>query len=147
MYTIRKDFAFSASHSLDCLPADHPCSRIHGHNYVVTVELRAEATDEVGMVFDYRRLEPVKKFIDSTLDHKHLNDFLPLNPTAENLAVHIFELFKESIPYLHAVEVSETPKTSARYEQADTDFISIKTKEESNDSKTSHSGIPYFTQE
>lgn len=117
MYTIRKEFAFSASHSLDYLPADHPCSRIHGHNYIVTVELRAYKVDDVGMVMDYRRLEPVKKFIDSALDHRHLNDFLPFNPTAENLAVYIYELFKESIPSLYAVEVSETPKTNARYEQ------------------------------
>src|SRR5215468_9371730 len=34
-YTISKFFEFSAAHHLTGLPDDHPCSRVHGHNYVV----------------------------------------------------------------------------------------------------------------
>ncbi|HBU96439.1 6-pyruvoyl trahydropterin synthase family protein, partial [Thalassospira lucentensis] len=40
MFTITKQFAFSASHQLAGLDADHPCSRLHGHNYIVEVELK-----------------------------------------------------------------------------------------------------------
>jgi len=119
MYTIKKEFCFSAGHRLTELPPEHPCSKIHGHNYVVTMELKSKTLDRVGMVMDYRRLESVKQYIDSALDHKLLNDVLPFNPTAENIAMYIYELFKETIPYLTAVEVSETPKTTARYEQDD----------------------------
>jgi 6-pyruvoyltetrahydropterin/6-carboxytetrahydropterin synthase len=128
MFVIRKEFAFSASHQLKGLPDTHPCSRLHGHNYVVTVELRSEWLNEVGFIKDYRSLEPVKRWIDEVLDHKHLNDVLGLdkdkatlamiNPTAENMSKLFFDLFKEWIPELYAVEVSETPKTSARYERS-----------------------------
>jgi len=115
MYTIRKEFHFSASHVLEGLPSEHPCSRLHGHNYVVVVELSSIELDPIGMVKDYRALEPMKTFIDDGLDHKHLNDFLPFNPTAENMARHFYELFHEIEPLVSAVEVMETPKTCARY--------------------------------
>ena len=40
----------------------------------------------------------------------------PLNSSAENIAKMLFEAFKPKLPELYAVEVSETPKTSAIYE-------------------------------
>ena len=116
MYKIRKEFHFSASHQLKGLPDDHPCSRAHGHNYIVTVELCSLQINEVGFVTDYRALEPIKKWIDEHFDHQHLNEVMPLNPTAERMAKFLFEMFTSSFPQLCAVEVSETPKTSARYE-------------------------------
>lgn len=115
MYTIRKEFHFSASHCLGGLPEGHPCSNIHGHNYIVTVELSSAKLDPTGFVVDYRRLDPIKKYIDDVLDHKHLNDILECNPTAENIAKHIFVKFTREFPQLTAVEVSETQKTNARY--------------------------------
>jgi 6-pyruvoyltetrahydropterin/6-carboxytetrahydropterin synthase len=117
MYIIRKEFAFSASHCLDHLPDTHPCSRIHGHNYVVTVELRSKTLNENFFVKDYRKLDPIKYYLDDNFDHRHLNDILIIQPTAELLAEHLFVIFRQSIPELFAIEVSETPKTSARYEQ------------------------------
>lgn len=116
MYKISKQFSFSASHILEGLPAEHPCSRLHGHNYVVTVHLRAEQLNSVGFVKDYRALSFVKDYIDNTLDHRHLNDIVPFNPTAELIAKYLYDVFKKDIPELYAVEVSETPKTSALYE-------------------------------
>lgn len=116
MYKISKQFSFSASHILDGLSLDHPCSRLHGHNYVITIHLKSESLNQVGFIKDYRELENVKKYIDNTLDHRHLNDILPFNPTAENIAKYLFDTFKTDIPELYAVEVCETPKTSAIYE-------------------------------
>lgn len=116
MYKISKEFSFSASHILEGLPSDHPCARLHGHNYVVTVHLKGKKLNEVGFIKDYRDLSIVKNYIDNELDHRHLNDLLPFNPTAENLAKHLFDIFKQEIPELYAVEVSETPKTTAFYE-------------------------------
>jgi 6-pyruvoyltetrahydropterin/6-carboxytetrahydropterin synthase len=76
MFTITKEFHFSASHVLDRLPGWHPCARMHGHNYVVVVELSAAPEDltEAGFVRDYRDLDAFKKWIDATLDHQHLNE-------------------------------------------------------------------------
>ena len=116
MYKISKEFAFSASHILIGLPSGHPCSRLHGHNYVVRVYLKSESLNEVGFVRDYRALDIVKKYIDDHLDHRHLNDLFSFNPSAENLAKFLYDKFKGDIPELYAVEVSETPKTSAVYE-------------------------------
>lgn len=117
MYKISKEFSFSAAHSLFGLPDDHPCSRLHGHNYVVTVHLRAKELNPQGFVRDYNELRMVKSYIDGTLDHRNLNDILaPLNSSAENIAKMIYDRFKPQLPELYAVEVSETPKTSAIYE-------------------------------
>lgn len=116
MYKISKQFAFSASHILEGLPQEHPCSRLHGHNYVVTVHLKAGQLNDVGFVKDYRELDSVKRYIDDTLDHRHLNDIFSFNPTAENMAKYLYDVFKKDIPELYAVEVSETPKTTAIYE-------------------------------
>lgn len=116
MYKISKQFSFSASHVLSCLGDNHPCARLHGHNYVVTIHLKAEHLDSYGFVVDYRSLDLVKDYIDQELDHRHLNDKLEDHPTAENLAKHLYDHFKEQLPQMYAVEVSETPKTSAVYE-------------------------------
>ena len=117
MYIISKEFSFSAAHQLHGLPETHPCSRLHGHNYIVKVHLKSEQLSETGFVRDYNELEIVKKYIDEVLDHRNLNDIMaPLNSSAENLAKLILDKFKDEIPELYAIEVCETPKTSAIYE-------------------------------
>jgi 6-pyruvoyltetrahydropterin/6-carboxytetrahydropterin synthase len=116
MYKISKQFFFSASHILDLLAKDHPCARMHGHNYVITIHLKAEDLDKHGFVKDYNFLKIVEKYIEETLDHRHLNDVIPGHPTSENIAKFIYERFKPEILELYAVEVSETPKTSCIYE-------------------------------
>ena len=117
MYRISKEFHFSASHVLHGLAPNHPCSRVHGHNYIVIVELSSEKVNEVGMIVDYRELEPIKTFIDTMLDHRHLNDVLGFNPTAENMAEYLFNLFERDFPQISAISVKETDKTIARYER------------------------------
>nr|WP_211228401.1 6-pyruvoyl tetrahydropterin synthase family protein [Glycomyces tenuis] len=76
MLTITKEFHFSASHVLEGLPSWHPCSRMHGHNYVVVLELSAapERLVPPGFVRDYRDLDKFKQWVDKTLDHRHLNE-------------------------------------------------------------------------
>ena len=118
MYKISKEFHFSASHRLEGLPEEHPCSRLHGHNYIVKIELRNAVLNSVGFVVDYRELDSIKTWIDNTLDHKHLNDVLHFNPTAEKMAEYFYDIFKNKLGIwqITAVEISETPKTNARYE-------------------------------
>jgi len=116
MFTISKEFHFSASHSLKGLAEDHPCTRLHGHNYVVKVEFSNAVLNAVGFVVDYRESDKIKNWIDTHLDHKHLNDVLNFNPTAEYMAQYFYVKFKDLMWQVSAVEVSETPKTNARYE-------------------------------
>lgn len=151
MITISKEFHFSASHQLTHLTEtqpDHPCARLHGHNYVVRVFISANICDANGFILDYNELRGFqKRYIDDLLDHRHLNDVLgPLmdeeysdcrwsrayyeNPsmftTAEALAeiLHLWltrylvELNKPNKPFVVAVEVEETPKTCARYDNS-----------------------------
>ena len=116
MYTIRKEFSCCSSHVLTGLPKEHPCARLHGHNYVITVELKSRSLNTTGFVEDYRQLDDIKYWIDNIMDHHHLNDIFDFNPTAENMAAHMYKIFKKEHPTLCAVEVSETPKTIARFE-------------------------------
>lgn len=116
MYRITKEFHFSASHQLCHLPDDHPCARLHGHNYIVEVELSAEALDNDGFVMDYRALAPLKRYIDDELDHRHLNDVFGHDMvTSERLARDIFDWCRKRWAQVSAVRVSETPKTWAEY--------------------------------
>lgn len=115
MYRISKEFHFSASHQLAHLPADHQCARLHGHNYVVVVELAAATLNGDGFVRDYHELAPLKRYIDDHFDHRHLNDVLDGPSTAENLARHFYDWCHARWPETSAVKVSETPKTWAEY--------------------------------
>jgi 6-pyruvoyltetrahydropterin/6-carboxytetrahydropterin synthase len=116
MYTITKEYHFSASHRLFGLAEDHPCSRLHGHNYVVEVELQSERLNDAGFVRDYHELDTLKTYIDDKIDHRHLNDiFGDDGTTAEKLAKHFYDWCKEKWPEVSAVRVKETPKTCAVY--------------------------------
>lgn len=114
MYEISKDFTFSASHQLHGLPDGHQCARLHGHNYVVRVVLDSLGLDEHGFVIDYGDLAPLADYIDTALDHRHLNDLL-IQPTAEHLAEHLTKRCRQMGWPVRAVGVSETPKTWAWY--------------------------------
>tara|TARA_R110000868_G_scaffold17071_4_gene75451 strand:+ start:9457 stop:9810 length:354 start_codon:yes stop_codon:yes gene_type:complete len=115
MYTITKQFTFSASHQLNKLPANHQCARLHGHNYIVEAVLQAKQLDNVGFVTDYGELSYIANYIDAVLDHKHLNDVFECNPTAENMARVLYDKFINIYPKLVAIRISETTKTWAEY--------------------------------
>lgn len=120
MFSVSKRLSFSASHLLEGLADEHPCGRLHGHNYTVEVIASSEELDERGFVVDYHDFGPLKEFIDAELDHRHLNDVLPGQPSAERIAWWLFEWAKahlgdEVAPHLVAVRVSETPSTWAEY--------------------------------
>ena len=114
-WTISKEFHFSASHTLKGLEEGHPCGNLHGHNYVVRVFLQGKPNED-GFVVDYRKLESIKQYIDTYLDHKNLNDVYPFQTSVENMTAFLYNLWKHDFPQLIAVEMSETPKTCCRYE-------------------------------
>lgn len=114
MTTISKEFHFSAAHQLYGLPENHPCGRLHGHNYIIKIILQGEP-DKYGFIQDYGELKPIQKWIDENMDHKNLNDLFP-QPTVELMSRELFDMFKKQFPLLYAIEMSETPKTNCRYE-------------------------------
>lgn len=122
MFTISKRFDFSASHVLEGLPEGHQCGRLHGHNYSVELELRGQVLNGHGFVHDYGELAPFKRWLDDTLDHRHLNDLVSFQPSAEllaewlhDVAVALLDASKNGSWRVSAVRVHETPKTCAEY--------------------------------
>ena len=116
MYYISKEFHFSASHQLKLLPADHPCARLHGHNYIVILSLKSPVLNSYGFIRDYKDLDFFKSYINQNFDHKHLNEVFSYEAvTAEFLAKHFFYWAKPHLPELYSVKVSETPKSWAEF--------------------------------
>lgn len=107
MYYITKRFEIAGCHSLS-LSYESKCSRMHGHNWVVTVYCRAEELNADGMVVDFSH---VKRDIASYLDHGNFNELLPFNPTAENIARWICE----QVPFCYRVDVQESEGNTAIY--------------------------------
>ncbi len=108
MYYIEKSFEISASHSLK-LSYESKCERLHGHNWRIKVCCKAKELNGDGMVVDFTL---VKEKVMSRLDHANLNEVLPFNPTAENMARWI----ASQIPHCYRVEVQESEGNVAVYE-------------------------------
>lgn len=74
----------------------------HGHNYNITVKVTGEIDPETGYVIDVKVLSDlIKHEIEARFDHKNLNldteEFKDLNPTAENIAVVIWNILRPLI--------------------------------------------------
>ena len=82
MYFVSKRLEISYAHRLS-LDYESKCTRLHGHNAVVTVWCCSNELDKNGMVTDFTA---IKKIINDNLDHGFANDAVDFNPTAENLA-------------------------------------------------------------
>jgi 6-pyruvoyltetrahydropterin/6-carboxytetrahydropterin synthase len=92
MYTIFKDFSFSAAHAIR--GHTRGCQNLHGHNYRVRVHLRASRLDELGMVLDFADLKQMMQEIVGPFDHQVINDIPPFdqrNTTAELLSEYVYE--------------------------------------------------------
>lgn len=109
MYTVIKRLEVSAAHSLN-LSYRSKCETLHGHNWVITVYCRAAQLNADGMVVDFSH---IKQVVKEQLDHKNLNEVLPFNTTAENLARWICE----QTPSCFKVEVQESESNTAIYEE------------------------------
>lgn len=109
MYFVSKSMEISAAHKLN-LSYESKCQNLHGHNWHVTIYCKAEELNQDGMVCDFTH---IKKAIHEKLDHQYLNDILPFNPTAENMA----RWMCEQIPTCYKVSVQESDGNIATYEK------------------------------
>lgn len=101
MYQVTKRLEISASHQLN-LPYPSMCQNLHGHNWIIHIQITANELTEYGMVLDFVH---IKNLIHSKLDHHNLNDVLKVNPTAENIAYWIQNTINE---YLDENEADRT---------------------------------------
>ncbi|HXU33758.1 MAG TPA: 6-carboxytetrahydropterin synthase QueD [Thermoanaerobaculia bacterium] len=92
MFTIFKDFPFSAAHAIR--GHTRGCQNLHGHNYRVRVHLTAERLDGLGMVLDFADLKAIMAEVIGPFDHRVLNEIPPFdvrNTTAELIAQYVCE--------------------------------------------------------
>ena len=122
IYTLKIVTDFAAAHTLRDYPG--ACSRMHGHNWKVEVEVVATQLDSVGMGIDFKEIKRATRKVTDELDHYYLNDIPPfdrVNPTAENIASYIHQAVSELINTervkVKAVTLWETERACVRFEQ------------------------------
>lgn len=94
----------------------------HGHNYVLEVWIDGEIDPETGYVIDLKILKDIiNEEVLERFDHRNLNldcpDFKNLIPTAENIAVVIWNHLRNRLPKKYKLEIRlwETAKNSVWY--------------------------------
>ena len=94
----------------------------HGHNYELILSVTGEIDKETGYVIDMKVLKAIiKSEVEEAFDHKNLNvevpEFKDLNPTAENIAVIIYNKIKPKLDKDLTLEVTlyETPRNFVTY--------------------------------
>lgn len=113
---ITKSFTFDAAHWLPQVPEGHKCGRMHGHTYKVILGLEGPIDEKLGWVQDFGEVSRAFRPLYETMDHRCLNEIQGLeNPTAEVMAVWIYEQLKTLLPLLADVTVCETPTAEAVY--------------------------------
>ena len=94
----------------------------HGHNYELIVSVKGEIHPETGFVMDMKILKNlIETEIEDNFDHKNLNEeveeFKTLNPTAENIAVVIWNKLRPNITEKLELSITlyETPRNFVTY--------------------------------
>jgi 6-pyruvoyltetrahydropterin/6-carboxytetrahydropterin synthase len=121
-YNLKIVTDFASAHTLREYPG--ACSRMHGHNWKVEVEVLASALDKVGMGIDFKEIKKATKQVTAELDHRYLNEIKPfdeINPTAENIAAYIYngvsELVNNDRVRVTSVTLWETERACVRYSE------------------------------
>jgi 6-pyruvoyltetrahydropterin/6-carboxytetrahydropterin synthase len=112
---VSKEFTFDSAHHLHCY--EGKCKNLHGHTYKVIFGLSG-FLDERGLMIDFGDIKEIwKNEIEIYLDHKYLNETLPpMNTTAENIVVWIFEKMAEAL---------KTDERLEKYSGARVEFVRL----------------------
>ena len=113
---LQRDYGFEAAHFLPRVPAGHPCARVHGHSYSVSISIEGQVNATTGWIMDFADIDAHVAPLMNQLDHRLLNEIDGLaNPTSELLAAWLWMRLRERIPQLTSVEISETRTSRCIY--------------------------------
>ncbi len=119
-YSLKVLTEFASAHTLKNYPG--ACSRMHGHNWKVELEVEANRLDEVGIAIDFKQMKRAANEVCDRLDHQYLNDIEPfnkINPSAENIAAYLYQeigkLINDDTAKVCSVTLWETDRASVRY--------------------------------
>jgi 6-pyruvoyltetrahydropterin/6-carboxytetrahydropterin synthase len=119
-YLLKVVTEFASAHTLRDYPG--ACSRMHGHNWKLELEVAATALDDVGMGIDFKRMKTAANEVGDRLDHRYLNELEPfsrVNPTAENIAAYFYQELSAQLNSpgvrVQAVTLWETERACVRY--------------------------------
>ena len=133
IYRLTKSFEFAYGHRL--LNYDGKCRYLHGHNGVVEIDVESSKLDNRGMVIDFNEIRDlIRRWVEDNMDHRmilctkdSMIDLLrkfdqPLylmedNPTAENIAKHIYYQAKNQKLSVTEVRVWETSTSCAAFRE------------------------------
>jgi len=94
----------------------------HGHNYELIVKVTGEVNAVTGYVIDMKVLsELIQKEVIEKFDHKNLNldtiEFKELNPTAENIAIVIYNILRPKLEKRYDLKITlyETERNFVEY--------------------------------
>ena len=122
MYEVEVQDEFSAAHFLKLY--DGSWENRHGHNWKVSVIMRSDKLDSMGVVVDFEALKPTLKKTLAEFSEISINDHPEfknekLNPSTENIAKIIYERlsknFKSTNAKILKITVWETPDASASF--------------------------------
>lgn len=121
-YTLKILADFASAHTLRDYPGD--CSRMHGHNWKLEVEVTATSLNEHGMGMDFKTIKTATRELAKILDHRYLNDIPPfdtVNPTAENIAQYFYQNLSNTLNIdtakISGVTLWETDRACVRYSE------------------------------
>ncbi|OUR64289.1 6-carboxytetrahydropterin synthase QueD [Methylophaga sp. 42_25_T18] len=121
-YTLKILADFASAHTLREYPGD--CSRMHGHNWKLEVEVSATSLNDHGMGMDFKTIKTATRKLAKTLDHRYLNDIPPfdtINPTAENIAQYFYQNLSKTLNIdtakISGVTLWETDRACVRYSE------------------------------
>lgn len=106
-------FDFEAAHVLPGHPGK--CRNLHGHSYRLVVEVDRPVDPVSGLAIDFADLKAiVKREAVDLLDHRYANEIVE-NPSAENLAVWIWNRLAPALPGLAEIVLWETRRAAVVY--------------------------------
>ena len=111
-WTLKVRDKFQAAHFLKNYKGK--CEKIHGHTFMVEVNIRVQSLTEAGIGIDFTEIK--ERLHELLPDHTLLNDIYDFNPSAENLSRRLYSDLKKMFP-VENVTVWESEDASATYSE------------------------------